>query len=240
MVVRDAFGLLGLWSAIEALDNQVAASVQLRANYKASRLAARETNWLLTRLGRSVSAEKDGQRFLKGISDLRKKVETILPQDLSDGLKLRRKAWVEDGMPVQLANDISLLPLLGAGFDIIKISDTLKVDLLKVAQVYFSVGSVFQLERLRTKALAIPHEGTQIAAATSGLVDSLNTVQADLTAKIVQEIGRAQIHTQTVDDWISKYCPRALSVLNRIQITENLGNDFAGIVVIEQSLRQLL
>lgn len=240
MVVRDAFGLLPLWTAIEGLDNQVAASVQLRANYKAARLAARETNWLLTRLGRSVSADKDSEKFSKGIADLRKKLDSVLPQDLSDALKLRRKAWVEEGVPVALANEISLLPLLGAGFDIIKISEVLKTELLKVAQVYFSVGSIFHLERLRLKALAIPHEGTQIAAATNGLVDSLNIVQADLTAKIVREIGRSPINADTVNEWISNHCPRALSVLNRIQATENLGNDFAGIVVIEQNLRQLL
>lgn len=240
MVVRDSFGLLDLWSSIEGLDNHVAASVQLRANYKAARLAARETYWLLTRLGRPVSAEKDSGKFSKGIADLRKKLDSVLPQDLGDALKLRRKSWIEEGVPVPLANDISLLPLLGAGFDIIKISETLKTELLKVAQIYFLVGSVFHLERLRLKAIAIPHEGTQIAAATNGLVDSLNTVQADLTAKIVREMGRAPVNAQTVDDWISNHCPRALSVLNRIQVTENLGNDFAAIVVIEQNLRQLL
>ncbi len=244
MVVRDAFGLLPLWTAIEGLDNQVAASVQLRANYKAARLAARETNWLLTRLGRPVSAEKDSEKFSKGIADLRKKLDSVLPQDLSDALKLRRKSWVEEGVPVHLANEISLLPLLGAGFDIIKISEVLKIELLKVAQVYFLVGSVFYLERLRHKALAIPHEGTQIATAANGLVDSLNTVQAELTAKIVREVTmvgkNVPINGNIVDQWISNHCPRALSVLNRIQATENLGNDFAGIVVIEQNLRQLL
>ena len=71
-------------------------------------------------------------------------------------------------------------------------------------------------------------------------MDSLNTVQAELTAKIVREIGRRPMNADTVNEWISNHCPRALSILNRIQATENLGNDFAGIVVIEQNLRQLL
>ena len=240
MVVRDAFGLLNLWHAVEGLDNKVAAEVQLRANFKIARLAARETNWLLTRLGRAISSTKDSERFTKGIADLRKKLDVVLPQEIADSFKLRRKTWIEDGLPAPLANDISSLPMLGAGFDIIKISDTLKTDLLKVAQVYFAVGSVFHLERLRAKALAVPHEGVQIAAATNGLIDSLYTVQAELTSRIVKDVGSSGINNEVVDAWISKHCPRALTVLNKIQASENFGNDFATLVVIEQNLRQLL
>lgn len=240
MVVRDAFGLLGLWTAIEGLDNQVAASVQLRANLKASRLAARETNWLLTRLGRSVSAQKDSEKFSKGIAELKKKLESVLPQDIADAMKLRRKSWMEEGLPTALATEVSMLPMLGAGFDIIKIAETTKTDLLKVAQVYFATGSVFHLERLRVKAAGIPQDGAHIAAAVNGLVDSLYTVQADLTAKIIADIGKSPIQAQVVQNWIEKSCPRALTVLNKIQSAENLGNDLASLVVIEQNLRQLL
>jgi glutamate dehydrogenase len=240
MVVRDAFGLLGLWTSVEALDNKVSAHVQLRVNKKASLLAARETNWLLTRLGRSVSAQKDSERFSKGIAELKKKIESILPQDLLDSLKLRRKSWTEDGLPLGLATEVSLLPLLGAGFDIIKISDNLKIDLSKVAQVYFETGSVFHLETLRQKATAIPQDGAYISAAVTGLIDSLYTVQAELTTKIIRDIAKSPIHAGSVEDWIKNHCPRANVVLDKIQTMGTMGHDLAGLVVIEQNLRQLL
>ena len=240
MVVRDAFGLLGLWTAIEGLDNKVAANVQLRASGNGALLAARETNWLLTRLGRSIDAQKDSERFSKGIAELKKKIETILPQDLSDNLKLRRKSWTEDGLPLALANEISLLPILGAGFDVIKISDTLKVDLLKVAQVYFEAGSHFHLEVLRQKASSIPQDGTYTSAAVTGLIDSLYTVQADLTTRIIRDIGKSPIHSGIVSDWIETHCPRANVVLDKIRTIETVGHDLAGLIVIEQNLRQLL
>lgn len=239
MVVRDAFGLLGLWTSVEALDNKIAANVQLRVNKKASLLVARETNWLLTRLGRPISAQKDSERFSKRIAELKKKIETILPQDLSDNLKLRRKSWTEDGLSLALATEVSLLPLLGAGFDIIKISDNLKIDLSKVAQVYFETGSVFHLETLRQKASAIPQDGAYISAAVTGLIDSLYTVQAELTTKIIRDIAGSPIHAGSVEDWIKNHCPRANVVLDKIQTIETMGHDLAGLVVIEQNLRQL-
>jgi glutamate dehydrogenase len=240
MVVRDAFGLLALWTAIEGLDNKVSAAVQLRASEKGARLAARETNWLLTRLGRPVSAEKDSERLSKAITELKKKIETVLPQDLSDNLKLRRKSWTEEGFPLALANEVSLLPILGAGFDIIKISDLLKVDLLKAAQVYFATGSTFHLELLRNKASGIPLDGTYTTAAVAGLVDSLYTVQADLTTRIIRDIGKSAVDEAVVENWIENHCPRARVVLDKIHGIETMGHDLAGLVVIEQNLRQLL
>jgi len=242
MIVRDAFGLKPLWDGIESLDNKVAASVQLRALYKTSRLAERETYWLLTRLGRDISAQKDSDTFAKGISDLKKKIETILPKDSVEALKQRRKSWVNDGLPQNLANDISLLPFLGAGFDIIKTADLLKADMTKVAQVYFAVGASFQLENLRAKASLLPQDNVNIATAINGVVDSLYSVQADLTARIVRDIGKTSVTESVVANWIEKFCPRAAVVLDKISSIDRMGGtgDLAGLVVIEQNLRQLL
>jgi glutamate dehydrogenase len=242
MVVRNAFGLQNLWSSIEMLDNRIAASVQLRALYKTSCLAERETYWLLTRLGRDVIADKDSEKFAKSIGDLKKKLESILPQDIVDNLKLRRKSWVEDGMPQNLANEISLLPLLGSGFDIIKISDQLKSDTLKVAQIYFAAGSTFHLEKLRNKAMSIPQDKPNMGAAVSGLVDSLYSVQADLSSRIMRDMGKSTISEKTISQWIEKFCPRASSVLDTVAAMERAGSgdDLAGLVVVEQQLRQLV
>ena len=240
MIVRDAFGLLNYWTSIENLDNKISAHVQLRAMLEGAALAKRETYWLLTRFGRNMSAQKEVSLYSKGIAELKKKLESILPQDIADNLKLRRKSWVEDGLPNSLANEVAILPLMGAGFDIIKISESLKMDLLKVAQIYFSVGSAFHLERLRHKALAIPQDGEYISAAISGLVESLYTVQADITSRILRDTGKAINSQNSVENWIKDECPRAYVILDRIEKAENMGNDLAGLVVIEQNLRQLL
>jgi glutamate dehydrogenase len=242
MVVRDTFGLPALWSAIEQLDNQVDAQVQMKALYKTSRLAERETYWLLTRLGRALSLQKDSEKFSKGIADLKKKIESVLPQDIADSFKLRRKSWADQGLSQNLANEIALLPLLGAGFDVIKIADVLKADLIKVAQVYYAVGSAFHLERLRNKAISLPQDSPNVSMAVNGLVDSLYSVQADLTTRIVRDMGKTAVTADTLSVWIGTFCPRAETVLDKITVIERggAGGDFASLVVIEQQLRQLL
>lgn len=242
MLVRDAFGLQSLWANIEAMDNKVAAQVQLRALYKTSRLAERATYWLLTRLGRNLSVQKESDRFTKGIAELKKKIETILPKESSDSLKKRRKTWVDDGVPQALANEISLLPLLGAGLDIIKTAETLKADILKVAQVYFAVGSSFHLESLRHKAMLVPQDNPNVAMAISGVIDSFYSVQSDLSARIVRDIGKSAITNMVVEKWVEQFCPNAQSVIDTIGSIDRLGGtgDLAGLVVIEQQLRQLL
>ena len=242
MVVRDAFGLQSLWSNIEAMDNKIDANVQLRALYKTSCLAERETYWLLTRLGREISVQKDSEKFSKGISDLKKKIETILPKAAIDSLKNRRKLWIDDGIPQGLANDISLLPLLGAGFDIIKTAELLKADMMKVARVYFAVGAAFHLETLRNKAGLLPQDNANITAAVAGVVDSFYSVQADLSARIIRDIGKAPVTESVVQEWIAKFCPRASALQDKISSVDRMGgmSDLASLVVVEQNLRQLL
>lgn len=242
MVVRSAFSLPKLWTDIEGLDNKVSADIQLRALLKTSRLAERETIWLLTRLGRNLSIDKDSEKFTNGIIDLKKKLESVLPQDIVDNLKLRRKSWEEDGLPRSLANDISLLPLLGAGFDIIRTAESLKADPLKVAQIYFAVGSSFHLERLRAGAISLPQDSSNVTIAVSGLVDSFYGVQADLTARILRDLGKSPVTADVVERWIGTSCPRASVVLDKIAAMDRSGSakDLAGLVVLEQQLRNLV
>ncbi|MEK7801511.1 MAG: NAD-glutamate dehydrogenase domain-containing protein, partial [Pseudomonadota bacterium] len=89
LVVRDAFGLRDLWKSIEALDSKVPALAQTRAMQKISKLAERETYWLLNRLGRTANLEKDGAVFSKGISDLKLTLEKILPPDMKENFVVR-------------------------------------------------------------------------------------------------------------------------------------------------------
>lgn len=241
MTVRHAFGLKALWTEIEYLDNKVPASVQLKGLYKVAKLAERETYWILTRLGRSLRAGKDQDLFLKGISTLKDNVEKALPKDIMDHVLLRRKVWMSDGLPKDLARQISLLPILAAGFDLVKISELLKKDLMQVAQIYFSIGSAFHLEKLRTKAMNLSADTPQIAAAAQGLVDSLYAIQSDLATRVVRDMGGKSVKDDVVTVWIEKFCPQAHKILSQIEDLEQTGQaDLAALVVIDQGLRRLM
>lgn len=241
LVVVASFGLLERYAAIESLDSKVPALVQLKLLKKLSRLAERETLWLLTSYGRNVDYMRDAKNFAADISFLRKNLKDVLPYVMVVNQEARQHNWEEDKLPKAMAAEAALIPLLGASFDLIKIAQGTKQDLKKVAQVYFAVGAAFYCERLRQKAANLPSEGSMIAAAIGGLVDSLNNVQSLLTMRVLKDMKGAKVSDGIVAQWIEKSCPYARQVIEMIEHAEKINaTDFAALVVIEQDLRKLV
>ncbi len=240
LIVRDSFGLRKIWDEIEALDNKVPAQIQMKAMLKTAKLSERETYWILTRMGRQTDRAKDGEVFTKGVQELRACLPKILPEDITNNMNMRVKDWVSNGIPKSLAEEISLLPLIGAAYDLIKISHAQKIEISKVAQAYFALGSMFHFERLRIKAQNMEGDHPELAQAAQGIVDSLNAVQSDITAKVIRECGKKAIGPDIAKVWVEKYCPAAGRVLDMIAQMEKTGaSDLASLVVIDQQLRNL-
>jgi glutamate dehydrogenase len=240
LIVRDAFGLRKIWDSIEALDNKIPASIQLKAMIKTVKLSERETYWILTRMGRQADRAKDGDIFAKAVAELKKNILQVVPDDIKANLDMRTKEWISNGVPKDLAEQISLLPLIGAAFDLVKIGEAEKVDINKTAQVYFAIGSKFHFERLRIKAKNMEGDNPDLALAASGIVDSLNIVQSDMTARVIRDCGKKSIDADIAKNWIDKHCTGAHRVLETISQMEKSGTtDFATLVVIEQQLRGL-
>lgn len=246
LMVRESFNLPAIWSQIESLDNKVSAQIQLNAMRKTSKLAERETLWILTRLGRDIVRDKDGPIFTSGVEEIKKILPKVLPSDILNNMKSRLSDWIESGVPKKLAEEIALMPLIGSSYDIIQIGQSLKVDLIDVSRAYFALGSLFRLERLRVKAHNIALDHSDVSVAANGLIDSLNIVQADLTRKLLRDIrlDKKSLSTSIGADagivWVDTSCPRAHQTLKLIELLESSGSfDFASLVVIDQQLRAL-
>jgi glutamate dehydrogenase len=240
LTARDVFGFSPLWHAVEAQDNKVPAIVQLRALRKISRMAERETYWFLTQATRSLHPEKAGD-FQTGVSALRKSIEKILPGDMKDHLESRIRMWEQDRMPIALARDLALLPLLGMGPDIIHIARVSKTDLMAAARVFFAVGSLFRLDWLRSHVQNLPADTRWSEAAVEGLMDQFYTLQSDLTLRILSDLGKNRTDKNALKIWIETCCPQAERMLAMISdLTQIASPDLAMLMVTEQNLSKLV
>lgn len=240
LIVRDSFGLRDTWDQIEALDNKVPATLQIKAMLKTAKLAERETYWILTRLGHEAHRDKDGETLKQGIAQLKARFASVLPPEIRTNLDDRSKVWVQDGFTAKLAAEISALPLIGAAYDIIQTSMACKMEIAATAQIYYALGSYFHFERLRLKAMNLESDNPSVAQAASGLVDSLNAVQAELTARIIKDCGKKAAAAGIAANWVENYCPRAALALETINQMESSGTaDLATLVLIDQQLRGL-
>ncbi len=61
---REIFGVSGVWDAVEALDNKVAADVQTRIRLHSRRLVERGTRWLLNNRPQPLPDRRDDRGLL--------------------------------------------------------------------------------------------------------------------------------------------------------------------------------
>jgi glutamate dehydrogenase len=183
LVAREAFGLRDLWDRIEALDGKVPAMVQLNAMMDLRGTSGRAVTWFLTRLGRAPKLSTDIPSFSKQMEKLKANADKAMTATLKMTVDARYQQSIADGLPEDIARDISLLPVLDSGFDIIRVTAERKGDIISTAKAYFTIGEAFHIDRLRDAAGTIPANDRWSQEARAGLIDSLNSIQSTLALR---------------------------------------------------------
>ncbi|MEM7651348.1 MAG: NAD-glutamate dehydrogenase domain-containing protein, partial [Pseudomonadota bacterium] len=187
IIVRDAFGLRGLWDQIEALDNKVPAEVQLRAMREIANLSEHAIMWFLTRLTGDLEIGREIENFGNGIRKLSGNLDKLLTDDLKDSVNMRTIASERDGLPKKLGQQIALMPVLSSACDIIRIALEQKADVEDTARTYFEVGEEFHMDWLRQQARYLPADDQWQAEAMRGVVDQLYSSQGAIAARILKD-----------------------------------------------------
>jgi glutamate dehydrogenase len=240
MTIWNAFELSDLWQKIESLDNQVAASLQLEAQSEISRLALHGTYWLLTQSHKASKTLLDKAKFTKAIDEIKKRFDTTLSPDMMAAFKLKRKAWVEQGLNQSIAHEIALLPYLAECLDILDIADKLKMDSAKIASIYFSVGAEFHLDFLRSKVSELPQDTPMKQAAMNSLKDGFYAIQAGLTSKIANMIGKKAIADTSILTLLDNSQLKISPILSQVTAMRAQGSDLAGLMVVQNSMKSIL
>ncbi len=188
LVVRDSFGLRPLWDQIESLDNKVPAQVQLKAMQDIAKMVERETIWFLTRLGRTPDIITDIKTFGKGVSTLCGHLDEIVTEELKQSIQQRTQLGINDGLSHTLAEQIALIPTLGAACDIVRISRNSHRDILLAARTYFELGEYFHIDWFRQQARYMTADDRWSAEALDALTEQFHSCQAGLTIHILDDM----------------------------------------------------
>ena len=203
IVVRESFRLRELWDEIDALDNRIDASIQTSMHQMIRRLMDRETGWVLRHHGDDLDVARLISHFQPGISKTVENLDAILYDEARAVLTKRVETLQEDGVPESLAQQISSLNVVGAGLDLVRISDIRKLPLADVAPIYFDLGHQLGIAWLRDSAIRMPvrnHWQKQAAAAT---VDDLSALQAELTIRVLDGDSSHPVR-DLADSWLER------------------------------------
>jgi glutamate dehydrogenase len=239
-IIRDSFELRSIWSDIEALDNKLAAAVQIEMMIAVGRLLERATRWLLRSGYEKLDIAAYVAEFRPRIATLEQRLGDVLPASLLANVRARATSLVETGIPERLANRIAGLDVMSSAMDIVRIART-GGGIDDVARVYFWVGARFGLDRLRTAGASIAAETPWQKAAVAAVVDDLFNYQSVLASRVIAESNGARGSTDSVDVWLAsrgRVVERVDQTMNEMRGAPSV--DLAMLTVATRQLRTLV
>jgi glutamate dehydrogenase len=218
-IAREVFEMSRFWEDVEALDNVVAADIQLAMLLEARRLVERATRWLLRNRRRPLDIAAEVGRFAPGARAL----SEALPEILVEG---ERAAWDEHvsslvaaGVPEPLARVASLAALFSA-LDVVEVASDTGRPIDDVAALHFLLGGRLHLHWLRDQIAELPRSNRWEAMARAALRDDLFGLHAELTADVMREGPAEGTVGSRLDAWMAantQPVARCLEILGDIR-----------------------
>jgi len=238
-IAREAFGMRAHWAAIEALDTRVTSATQYAMMSDLSRLLRISTYWLLRQRSKALDVEPAVKRLSPALGQLIEKCATVVDGADRDQLEQLRSTLTKAAVPAPLAAFVASCGALEAGFDIVEISAAHKVSVGDSASVYFRLGARIGLDWLRRQISQLAVDGNWQATARSGLRDSAQRLQRELTELVLRRGGAGSADTR-VQRWLDGGGPELAAWQRTLtEMRAAASTDFATLSVGVDAVRKL-
>lgn len=202
-IAHEVFGVGHTWQAIEALDYQVAATVQQDMMLGMSRLLRRATRWLLRNHRDLSDIQSLITLYQEGASCLREVLPELLGGSAKETYDTNVAYMLSSKVPEALTIEVAVTGASVASLDIMAASREYTLDMQQFAESYFELGARLELGWLRAVIVALPEENHWDALAKAALRDDVDAQQRQLTVNYMQALLNEP--GLTVSDWFAVY-----------------------------------
>jgi glutamate dehydrogenase len=238
MIVREVFELRQLWTEIEALDNKVAAQVQIEMLLEIADVVERAAAWLLYRKRLAIGPEIG--RFAPSVRCIAASLFDLLPPSDRNLVSERSLRFAEAGVPEALATRVGGTMFLAGALDIADLAERSGHELDQAARVYYAVGARFALDEMRIAARRLRAETPWQKQAVEATIDDLFALQTDLAACILASSSSTQPE-DPIAAWSAAHAAAlapAEPLIRELRVTAT--PDLAMLVVASRQLRHAL
>ncbi|MBL8483579.1 MAG: NAD-glutamate dehydrogenase, partial [Rhodocyclaceae bacterium] len=186
LATREIFGLVPLWQHIEALDNQVAHSTQIKLIEDASRLVLRGTLWFLRHRDTLANLATTLARYAPGVALVGANLYELVNAQYRAHLDSTVAGYVELGAPEATARQVAGLAEQYSGLDIVDVAGETGRDTELVAAVYFAVGGWLDLHWLSAQVGALPVDNHWQTLARAALREDLSLHARNIAAQVLR------------------------------------------------------
>jgi glutamate dehydrogenase len=238
MIAREVFELRNLWTEIEALDNKVAAQVQIEMLLEVADLIERAAGWLLYRKYLALGPEIG--KFAPSVRGIADSLLDLLPPSDRNLVSERSLRFAEAGVPKALATRVGGMMFLAAALDVADLAERSGQARDQAARVYYAVGARFALDEMRAAARRLRAETPWQKQAVEATIDDLFALQTDFAARILASGGSAQ-PKDPIAAWSAAHAAAlapAEPLIRELRVTA--APDLAMLVVASRQLRLAL
>jgi len=183
------FDLPALWAEIEALDGKVDASLQSEMLLDIADLVEHAAGWLLRARWLDIGAAT--ALFAPAVGRLAEIATDLLPPADRALFDARAARFASAGVPAALAGRIGQFIFLISALEVGDLAARTRQPIERAARTFYGVGARFALDDLRAAARRLPAETSWQKAAAETVIDDFYGIQADLSARALDEAGAA-------------------------------------------------
>ncbi|MFL0796672.1 MAG: NAD-glutamate dehydrogenase [Cellvibrionaceae bacterium] len=237
ITARDIFRIPELWQKIEALDYKVDSKVQASMMIVLMRLVRRASRWFLRNRRSHLSPAPEVDVFNPAVKTISKKLPSLLKGIAHADWCKRCDAWVEAGVPEELASFVGMSTNLYASLSIIDAANDVDLPVDRVAQVYFALGDKLNLHWFADQINEVTVENHWQARAREAFQDDLEWQQRSLTISVLKAMDGCNDVDAAIETWMEQNDFMITRWRNMINDLQAAGTDFA---VFSVALRELL
>ena len=204
LVARQVLGMLEIWEAIESLDNEVDADVQVAMMLETRKLVERTARWLLRNRPRPLDIERDIAHYVDGVAAVRGALMDLVDDASRSAVESARDRYVERGVPEPLALDVASCDDLLSALDVVEIARSASLSVEEAGSVYFTLGEKLDLHWLRDRIAALPRDNRWQALSRAALRDDLYAQLSALTLDSLRLDAGSAEPVARVDAWLDQ------------------------------------
>jgi glutamate dehydrogenase len=240
LMVREIFGFVDLWRAIEALDYKVPDRIQTAMIIDGGRLIVRATLWFLRNRQHLGELSRSIEHFRSGAERIAALLPQILTASEQNAFKGAASRLEKEGVPQELAARIAGLEAMFSVLDIVEVADKFKLDVTRVARAHFALSGELEFPWLRASVGMLPADDHWHTLAKAALRDDLSSILRALTADALRTDALATDPGVLISSWKARNAvlyARFQQILSELRAAES--PDLAMLSVAMRELRNL-
>ncbi|WP_332060037.1 NAD-glutamate dehydrogenase [Bartonella sp. CB74] len=206
IALRDGFEIPQLSDKIDSLDNKIPGLVQNKFYATITSMLFEATNWGLRNMDLSVPLEELVKTIKQARNIIEKKLLCSNDKDINQKIREKVIHYSEEGAPKDLAEQLALLEAAPVTCDISLIAKQNNSDLIKTAEIYFSLTQIIRASRVNEASRTIPvldyYDNIALSQAKENIAESLRAIITKILKNYGEQNDPFTAWSQTKEDHI--------------------------------------